>query len=306
MSKHKEQHRKKESQNQRSRWLIILGVAVMVVAIGLWFVFSNKPGAGGNARPISRLSTADFHSLAFSITEPDTVFFGHHNGLMVSRNGGKEWQPTTLSNADAMALALPLSDPKIIYAAGHDVFFKSTDSGKTWQSVSTNLPGLDIHGFTVDPDNANIVYAHVTGFGIFGSQDGGTTWISLSKTLSQSTFNLTMGGDSQTLYAATMKDGLWRSLDAGKTWAKIEQAPDEGAIAVTYVKTGNRLFVTTLGSAAGLYVSDDNGKNWTALGMTGKIMAVAVSPLDPRHIVTVNEQGQVFASRDNGVSWNGE
>ena len=88
MSKRRDQHRKNENQKQRFRRLIIFGVAVMVVAIGMWFTLLNIPGAGGNARPISRLSTADFHSLAFSITEPDTIFFGHHGGLMVSRNGG--------------------------------------------------------------------------------------------------------------------------------------------------------------------------------------------------------------------------
>lgn len=303
MSKHREQHRKKENQKQRSRWLIILGVVVMVVAIGLWFRFSNIPGAGGNARPISRLSTADFHSLAFSITEPDTIFFGHHGGLMVSRNGGKDWQPTTLQNADAMALALPLSNPQLIYAAGHNVFYKSTNGGQSWQPMTTNLPGMDIHGFTADPDNPNTVYANVAGFGLFSSQDGGAIWKQLSSIASHT--NLAMGEDAQTLYAATGQAGLLRSADGGQTWAKVENILDEGAMAVAYAPTSKRLYITTLGSAAGLYVSNDNGKSWVALGLTGKIMAVAVSPLDPSHIVTVNDQGQVFASRDDGASWNG-
>ena len=141
--------------------------------MGLWFVFSNRQSDNLQAQPISKLSIADFHSLAFSLTNPDTVYFGHHGGLLISQNGGKDWEATALENADAMALAFPPSDPQTMYAAGHDVFFKSTDGGQTWESVSTNLPGTDIHGFTVDPENASHVYAHVVGFGIFGSQNGG-------------------------------------------------------------------------------------------------------------------------------------
>ena len=125
MSKQRERERvriKKKQQKSQSHWLIGAGVALVVIA-GLWFVFSNQQSDNPQVQLISKLSTADFHSLAFSLTEPETVFFGHHGGLLMSRNGGEDWEPTALSNADAMALAFPPSDPQIMYAAGHDVFF---------------------------------------------------------------------------------------------------------------------------------------------------------------------------------------
>lgn len=305
MSKQRERERvriKKKQQKSQSRWLIVAGVALVVVT-GLWFVLSNQQSDNVQAQPISKLSTADFHSLAFSSTEPETVFFGHHNGLLVSRNGGKDWQPTSLVNADAMALAFPSSDPQIMYAAGHDVFFKSTDAGQTWESVGTNLPGTDIHGFTIDPENATHVYAHVVGFGIFGSDDGGNTWTQLSSALPSSTFNLAVGENSQTLYAAAGEAGLWQSQDGGQTWMLIQNVPDTGAVAVSYVPANARFYVTTLGDLAGLYVSDDNGQSWKSTGLDGTLLAVAVSPLDPNHIIAVNDQGEVFASRDSGLTW---
>jgi photosystem II stability/assembly factor-like uncharacterized protein len=302
MSKQNERARRRMQQKSQSRWLIYGGVALIVI-VGLWFVFSNKQSDPPPARPISKLDTADFHSLAFSPTEPETVYFGHHYGLLVSKNGGKDWEPTTLADADAMALAFPLSDPQIMYAAGHNIFFKSTDGGKTWESVTTDLPGLDIHGFTVDPDNANQVYAHVVGFGIFGSQDGGSTWTKLSNIAPPSTFNLTFGENAETLYAAAGEAGLWRSQDGGRTWKAIQNVPDVGAVAVSYIPANGRLYVTTLGNLAGLYVSDDQGKSWKPSGLDGTFMAVAVSPLDPEHIIAVSAQGEVFASRDGGVSW---
>ena len=303
MSRQKEREKVRvKGKQQRSRQLIIGGI-VLALIVGVLFLLFNRDSGPSNPLVISRLTTADFHSLAFSLTEPETVFFGHHQGLLVSHNGGKDWEPTTLKNADAMALALPASDPQIMYAAGHEVFFKSTDGGKSWKSVATNLPGLDIHGFTVDPENANLIYAHVVGFGIFGSQDGGRGWTLLSVSAPPLTYNLAVGENSKTLYAAAGDAGLWQSRDGGHTWNPVQNAPDKGAIAVTYVPANGRFYVSTLGDSQGLYVSDDNGQSWKSVGLSGLFLAIAVSPLDPDHILTINSHGEVFASRDGGLTW---
>ncbi|MBI2758922.1 MAG: hypothetical protein HYX49_09615 [Chloroflexi bacterium] len=304
MSKQKERMRRKMQQKRRSRWLMAAGFALVITA-GLWIVVSNRQSQNGSARPIGRLTTNDFHALAFSATEPETVFFGHHNGMMVSRDGGKKWQPMTGFNGDAMALDAPPSAPQVIYAAGHGVFSKSTDGGRNWESPVTNLPGSDIHGFVADPDDADRVYANVVGFGIFGSLDGGTTWSALPANPNIMAMTMAIGGNSQTLYLPVAQDGLWRSQDGGQSWARVEQKPDEGAIAALYVRDNSRLYVTTLGNAAGLYVSEDQGGTWTSTGLNGFFVAIAVSPLDPDHVIVVNDKGEVFASRDGGLTWSG-
>jgi photosystem II stability/assembly factor-like uncharacterized protein len=158
-------------------------------------------------------------------------------------------------------------------------------------------------GFAVDPENANKVYAHVVGFGIFGSQDGGGAWTLLTDSAPPLTLNIAVGENSEILYAAAGQEGLWQSQDGGQTWKPMQTAPDSGAVALAYVPANRRFYVTTAGDLAGLYVSDDNGQSWKPLGLNGIFLAVAVSPRDPDHIIVVNDQGEVFASRDGGISW---
>src|ERR1035437_4308415 len=81
-------------------------------------------------QPIARLRTADYHSLAFSTNDSNIVFFGHHDGIMHSVDGGKTWQSLiNQPNFDAMSLAIDHSDSRLMYLAGHDIFQVSRDGG---------------------------------------------------------------------------------------------------------------------------------------------------------------------------------
>lgn len=281
-------------------WLVVGG---LIGAVLLWSVpgLRSGGGAGGSPEPIGRLRTQDFHSLAFSPLEPETVYFGHHGGLLVSRDGGASWVATSLQNADAMALAIPPSDPQIMYAAGHNVFFKSADAGRTWSQVLTDLPGLDIHGFAADPKNASRVFAHIVGFGVFESRSGGEHWELLNSGIAL--LNLAMGESAETLYGTAGQNGFWKSTDGGKTWSRLASMPGQGAIATAYDRGLGRLYVTTLGDGGGLSVSEDGGTTWVPLGLKRILLAIAVSPHDPQRLVAVDEAGSVFASRDGGETW---
>lgn len=222
---------------------------------------------------------------------------------MISRDGGRTWGPAPLQNADVMALGIAPTHRQIMYAAGHDVFVKSTDSGQTWSPVAHNLPGADIHGFGVDPDDAEKAYAHVVGqAGLLVSEDGGLTWKPMPGAMPATTYNLAIGENAQTLYAAAGQAGVWRSAGGGRTWAQLSSAPG-GAVALAYNRTNQRLLITTLDDDAGLYASDDGGGSWKSLGLKGMLMAVASSPIDPDHLIAVDEEGWVYASQDGGLTW---
>ena len=162
------------------------------------------------------MQTRDFHALMFSGADLNTAFYGHHGGLMVSKDQGATWLPTTLQGADAMSLASPTTNPLRMYAAGHGVFFRSDDAGQTWLPVTGQLAGADIHAIATSPGDANRVYALVAGQGLATSGDGGATWQPIASPPGGVTALAAWG--TQTVIAGTAKSGVFRSDDGGQTW----------------------------------------------------------------------------------------
>jgi photosystem II stability/assembly factor-like uncharacterized protein len=295
-------------------WLVLGGLAgLAVVGVIGWFLL--RPGASGpEDGTIATLQTLDQHALLFSPTDMNVVFFGHHNGVMRSDDGGRTWKPVVnRPGFDAMQLASAgKANPGRMYLAGHDIFQSSDDSGTTWRPVEHNLPGTDIHQFALDPDDANRLTAVVVGFGAFHSTDGGRTWTRLAAQPPPDVSALASGGGSpETLYVGTIRNGVLRSSDGGQTWTSASggAASDAAfrAVVALAVDPSERQ-VLYAGTDSGLAKSSDAGSTWSALPYPGdNALAVAVCPTQLNVIVAVasspRHQGLVYRSEDGGQSW---
>jgi photosystem II stability/assembly factor-like uncharacterized protein len=195
----------------------------LIVLVGLYVYLTV--GRVANSGAVATLHTSDFHALTFSPEDPNVVFFGHHNGVMRSDDGGRTWRPLVeRPDFDAMGLAVSRANPRQVYLAGHDVFQISTDGGASWQPIAHNLPGTDIHGFAISPENASHLFTFVLGHGIFESLDAGRTW---QRMVGQAPGQVpgdiialaAAGGNPETLYAGSMQSGVLKSGDGGRTWA---------------------------------------------------------------------------------------
>lgn len=282
----------------------ILGaaLAVLVALAAGYFLLSPRGGAGA----LSVLRTGDFHALAISPTDPNVVYFGHHNGLMRSDDGGRTWRPVVdRRNFDAMGLAVARTDGRRVYLAGHDVFQVSADGGATWQPVASNLPGTDIHGFASSPDDPDRLYAFVVGQGALQSGDGGRSWQKLPGQLPPDVMGLAAAGPT-TLYAASMRGGLLRSADGGATWAPTKLPDGAGMPMALAIDPAARQTVYA-GAETGLYRSTDGGANWGKLPFpSGNVTALAVSPAQPNVLLAISVEGRdglVYRSQDGGQSW---
>jgi photosystem II stability/assembly factor-like uncharacterized protein len=172
-----------------------------------------------------------------------------------------------------------------------DGVYKSTDGGKSWKNIGLEKT-RHISDVVIHPTNPDIVYVAAQGpahgasedRGIYKSIDGGKTW---TKTLfvDQNTGASSLSIDVHNpliLYAATWEHrrlpwqvrsggngcGIWKSVDGGDTWQKINEGLPKlmGKIGVSVSRANpERVYaiVEAEKSVAGLYRSDNGGKNWT-------------------------------------------
>jgi len=289
-----------------SKPILIAGFLLALVAV-VALSLSLRRGGGADGGAIATLRTGDFHALAFSPSDPNVVFFGHHNGMMRSDDGGRTWSTLVdRPNFDAMGLAVSRTNGRQIYLAGHDIFQVSTDGGATWQPVTHNLPGTDIHGFAMSPDDPNRLYALVAGQGAFQSTDGGRTWQPLGSLPNDVMALAAAGGNPETIYAGSMSAGVLRSADGGRSWTQATAGMGARGVYALAVNSSTQQTVYA-GVDGGLYKSTDGGASWSKLPFPGdNAVALTVSSSQPNVVLAISvkgQQGLVYRSEDGGQSW---
>lgn len=292
----------------RSRWPLWGAVVAVLVLAGVGLiVWAAGRSSGRSITGLAVLHTADYHSLALSPSDPSVVFFGHHNGVLHSDDGGRSFHAlVSRTNFDAMSLAIDPTSPQRVYLAGHDIFQTSADGGATWQALSTTLPGRDIHGFTMSPDAPSHLTAFVVGHGLLASGDAGAQWQQLAARVPDDIMSLaSAGGSPETLYAVSMQAGLLRSTDGGATFARASSALPQMVDAVAVDPTSP--LTVYAGTEAGLFKSADGGGTWSKLPFPGtNAMVVGASRAQPGLLFAITlkgDQGLVERSTDGGQTW---
>lgn len=292
-------------------WPALVGAAAVLLLFGgLLYAIRHAPrgtegAASGTAKPIAVLNTPDKHSLLFSRSESGVVYFGHHGGLLRSTDGGSSWSVVRGVSGDAMQLNGPVQEPETLYMTGHNVFLVSRDGGQTWVPPLHDLPGTDIHGFAVDPEQPEHLFAFVVGFGLLESGDAGQTWRLLNPAVPGDTMALAYSpGEPDALLIGTMQRGIGRSVDGGQTWQGVGRGVVSSGITALTADPSDPEVIYAGGQ--GLFVSRDRGETWEALGPFKKfLMAVAVDPRDSNALLVVDEDGRVYRSTDGGQTWGG-
>jgi len=150
-----------------------------------------------------------------------------------------------------------------VYAATHTGIFRLGPSG------ASRVPGpvQDTMGFTVVGPDTFLGSGHPgpdapgpADLGLIRSDDGGTSWKSVSLSGETDFHALSAGGG--TVYGwDPARRTILRSDDAGRTWADGATVTDVGALAAD-PDSGQRVIATT---AEGLLTSTDGGRTFAAL-----------------------------------------
>ena len=218
-----------------------------------------------------------------------------NNGIYKTTNAGNTWSQVQPGDFSQGNIRLKPGDPSTIYGVSDTSFYHSTDSGTTFTQVTSGLT-LSSSRLLMDvsPANANYVYilsANTSGGfqGIYKSIDGGTTFTATNTTTdvfesNQSWYDLALAVSStnaEEIYTGCLN--VWKSTNGGTSLTKLNNWYSPSAPSYTHADIhylgfhGNKLFC---GSDGGIYVSQNNGINFTDLtegAQIGQFYKIAVS-----------------------------
>ena len=312
---------------------------------GVW----KTDDAGRTWSPIfDGQSTGSVGAIAVAPSNPAILYVGSGEGLhrpdlsvgdgmYKSSDAGLTW--THLGLRDAQQIAAIAVDPKdpnrlFVAALGHPYgpnsergMYRSTDGGASFQRVLYTNDRTGSPDVTLDPQNAQVVYASLwtaqeapweasfdaAGSGLYKSSDGGTTWTRLSSGLPiriERAVIAVAPSNSQVVYvmAATSAGcGFYQSTDGGTRFVLMNDhdniSPrcfDLSSIAVD-PSDAQTVWITSTSA----YRSTDGGKRFVAVkGAPGgdDYTHVWVNPKNPDIIALSADQGATI-SLNGGRSW---
>jgi photosystem II stability/assembly factor-like uncharacterized protein len=216
-----------------------------------------------------------------------------------------QWTALGPDGGDVRSLAYDPQNPDHIFlGTSTGTLFSSTDGGHSWTRFAHLGSGDDyvIDHLAIDPQNTNKMYAAAWSVenqqagDLFRSNDGGTTWETISAMHGKSIRAMAISAsDSKTLVAGAL-DGVFRSTDGGRNWQKISSSNQEihniESIAVD-PKDPNVVYAGTWHLA---WKTDDGGANWHHINK-GMIEDSDVFSI----IVDSTNPSVVFASACSGI-----
>ena len=234
----------------------------------------NATGTMGGSNP-SRAGDLIIHP-----TNNQILWCATNNGIYKTINAGTSWTRVQTGSFSQGNIRLKPGDPSTVYAVTSNAFYRSTDTGTTFTQVSTGLPATSGR-FVMDVTPANSDYIYIlsstTGNvfqGIYRSTNGGTNWTKTSGTTDifespQAYYDLALAASSTNadeIYTGCMN--VWKSTNGGTNLTKINSWSNPTGPSYTHADIhylgfhGTKLFAGTDG---GIYVSSNNGTNFTDL-----------------------------------------
>jgi len=171
------------------------------------------------------------------------------------------WEDISRGNHHAQVIFVNPNDNKILFVGLPGNVLKSQDGGKSWRVVlSLRGSRRNINAFSVNPLNANVIYA-ATDNGIYQSSNLGNRWERIFRGKNNIENQcLAVIDNGLTLFVGT-KMGLFISKDNGRNWSKENTViANASVLNIDFCK--NNKSIIYLAANRGIFKSLDSGDSW--------------------------------------------
>lgn len=301
-------------------------------------IFKSTDGGVAWSTINQGLTTTDIRAILIHPQNQNLLYAGGVGTLFKSADGGGQWTAIDLGSLENVSNPLPAASIKsmistsgnILYAGGSAGVFKSVNQGRAWTAVNTRLASREVQALASHPDQPGILYAALSGDGIYKSLDGGASWREENGPASQPSQQITKfvsslivdPGEPTRLYAGTSGGGVFRGTvgsDGHLTWSPMNTdvsatLPTGGVHSLAILPGSpptlfsgmfqNGIFkVVDDGSDVWVRVTEENPSGGDDLSARS-VFALAVHPEFPSVLFAGTTAG-LFKSSDGGASWNG-
>ena len=267
------------------------------------------------------------------------VAVGAHGVIIYSDDNGGSWRQAVVPTSDTIT-SIGFATPQIGWAAGaQGLILHTADGGKTWQLQMTgdqvlNLMTAAANQAAIAAPTDAVAQRAVRRAGIFAqdgpdkpflsvlplnaqtaiifgayrmavmTDDGGKTWkdwsLHIGDPVSHNIYGATVVGPS--IYVAEELGFFLRSDDGGNSF-KMVTSPDPSTFFGVFGTKQNAILA--YGVAGEVFRSVDLGQSWSQSGFSAKADLTAGILLKSGKIVIVSEDGTVYESADDGVTFQG-
>ena len=301
----------------------IVSTAVLLVLVALIAENAQAIGLAGQwvsmgEIPAGRATAAQ--ATPFYASSRNVFFASDTGGVYRSINGGDTFQERNSGLLDLRVLNLAVS-PRfefdlLLFASTPTGLFRSGDGAANWTRVTSGLPDTGVTGVAFAPafEANQTMFAATDGFGVYRSNDAGSTWSSLSSSGLTRTdlkgIQVTPGVGGHLTMVVWTDSHVFRSRDSGGTW-KEKNSGLPGGRSVGFITLGPKFDVDGLAflgtKGHGLYRTENRGDQWSATGLTGQgaVETVVFSPNfgADNGIYAGTATGGFFRSTNRGSSW---
>ena len=225
---------------------------------------------------------------------------------VLSNNMTASWMNATYGPSWAgnpISLGICPTNPDVCYATDYGTAYRTLDGGNTWEEVYSNnhadrsysSRGLDVtggYGVFFDPfDSLNVIIPY-TDVGMFGSYNGGESWVHTLQGIPSGWQNTCYW----LVFDPEVKDRVW------SVWTDCHDLPRDKMFRSGKLASG--------GYSGGVAVSENGGKSWMPnySGIPGNTVCthIVLDPTSPAALRTLYVCGfskGVYKTTDSGKSW---